>query len=94
MVRPAPTYEEVRELPVVLDALTAGRLLGLGRTSTYRLLETGRFPAPAFRAGKQWRIPTAGVCAVLGLTYPPPATGGEHRAPPPTTNTDGEYHDG
>ncbi|MFD0775009.1 helix-turn-helix domain-containing protein [Streptomonospora algeriensis] len=72
---PGMTADEVAELPVVLDAVTAGRLLGLGRTSTYRLLETGQFPAPAFRAGKQWRIPTAGVCALLGLAYPPGGTG-------------------
>ncbi|GAA4907834.1 helix-turn-helix domain-containing protein [Streptomonospora salina] len=68
------TAEEVAELPVVLDPVTAGRLLGIGRTSTYRLLETGAFPAPAFRAGTRWRIPTSGVCALLGLAYPP--TGG------------------
>ncbi|GAB3444522.1 hypothetical protein GCM10027570_13880 [Streptomonospora sediminis] len=72
----AMTAEEVAGLPVVLGPVAAGRLLGIGRTSTYRLLETGAFPAPVFRAGKQWRIPTAGVCALLGLAYPPPTTGG------------------
>ena len=73
------TPEEVHELPVVLDAVTAGRLLGIGRTSMYALLERGEFPAPALRVGKLWRIPTAGVCALLGITYPP-------AAPPATSN--------
>ncbi|MBB6000137.1 helix-turn-helix domain-containing protein [Streptomonospora salina] len=66
------TREQVAQLPPVLDPPTAGRLLGIGRTSTYTLLAAGDFPAPAFRAGKRWRIPTAGVCRLLGLTYPPP----------------------
>ncbi|NYI98321.1 excisionase family DNA binding protein [Streptomonospora nanhaiensis] len=66
------TGSDIAALPIVLDPVTAGRMLGIGRTSTYRLLETGEFPAPAFRAGKQWRIPTAGICALLGIPYPPP----------------------
>ncbi|MBB4934378.1 excisionase family DNA binding protein [Lipingzhangella halophila] len=80
LVKSGLTPEEVRALPVVLDAVTAGQLLGLGRTSTYRLLETGEFPAPAFRVGAQWRIPTAGVCQLLGLDYPLARTG--HDSPP------------
>lgn len=59
--------DEVGSLPVVLDAVTAGRLLGLGRTTTYRLLRQGAFPVPAHRAGKVWVVPTAGVLAHLGL---------------------------
>ncbi|WP_236568004.1 MULTISPECIES: helix-turn-helix domain-containing protein [unclassified Nocardiopsis] len=65
---------EVDSLPVVLDAVTAGRMLGLGRTTTYRLLREGDFPVPAHRAGKAWVIPTAGVLAHLGLdrlAFPP-----------------------
>lgn len=66
------TAEHARHLPAVLDPATAGRLLGIGRTTAYRLLETGTFPAPAFRAGKKWRIPTSGICRLLGIAYPPP----------------------
>ena len=67
--------EQVRALPAVLDPLTAAKVLGIGRTTAYRLLEQGEFPVPAFRAGKRWRIPTSGLCRLLGLDYPPLASG-------------------
>jgi predicted DNA-binding transcriptional regulator AlpA len=61
------TVSEVGSLPVVLDSVSAGRMLGLGRTTTYRLLRQGAFPVPAHRAGRAWVVPTAGVLAYLGL---------------------------
>ncbi|WP_121187984.1 helix-turn-helix domain-containing protein [Nocardiopsis sp. Huas11] len=61
------TLAEVGSLPVVLDPVAAGRMLGLGRTTTYRLLRQGAFPVPAHRAGRSWVIPTAGMLAHLGL---------------------------
>ncbi|MEU3214295.1 helix-turn-helix domain-containing protein [Nocardiopsis alba] len=66
---------EVGQLPVVLGPVEAGRMLGLGRTTTYRLLRQGAFPVPALRVGWSWRIPTAGILAHLGL--PVPSTSGE-----------------
>ena len=62
--------DEIGSLPVVLDPVHAGRMLGLGRTTTYRLLREGAFPVPAHRAGRSWKIPTAGVLAHLGLDVP------------------------
>ena len=62
---------EVGSLPVVLDPVTAGRMLGMGRTTTYRLLRQGAFPVPVQRTGRSWKVPTAGVLAHLGLTTPP-----------------------
>lgn len=71
--RDAPvTLAEVASLPVVLGPVQAGRMLGLGRTTTYKLLQARVFPVPAHRAGKVWVIPTAGLLAHLGLE--PPAT--------------------
>ena len=67
--------DEVGSLPVVLDPVMAGRMLGLGRTTTYRLLREGAFPVPAHRTGRSWKIPTAGVLAHLGLEAPS-ASGG------------------
>ena len=67
--------DEVGSLPVVLEPMAAGRMLGLGRTTTYRLLRQGAFPVPALRVGRSWRIPTAGILAHLGL--PVPSTSGE-----------------
>jgi hypothetical protein len=57
-------------LPVALDVVTAGRMLGLGRTTAYRLLRQGAFPVPAHRTGKAWVVPTAGVLAHLDLDHP------------------------
>lgn len=57
-------------LPVVLDVPSAGRLLGIGRTRAYRLVASGGFPCPVLRVGGTWRVPTAGVLAVLGLAVP------------------------
>lgn len=67
--------DEVGQLPVVLNPVEAGRMLGLGRTTTYRLLREGSFPVPVLRVGRTWRIPTAGILAHLGL--PVPSTSGE-----------------
>ncbi|MEU3017475.1 helix-turn-helix domain-containing protein [Nocardiopsis sp. NPDC007018] len=58
---------EVGSLPVVLEPMAAGRMLGLGRTTTYRLLRQGTFPVPVLRVGRSWRVPTAGILAYLGL---------------------------
>lgn len=73
-VKPQVRLSEVGSLPVVLDAVTAGRMLGLGRTTSYRLLRQGAFPVPAHRTGKAWVVPTAGILAHLGLDLP-----GSHR---------------
>ncbi len=67
--------DEVSSLPVVLNPVEAGRMLGLGRTTTYRLLRQGSFPVPAQRAGRSWKVPTAGVLAHLGLPVSPSSDG-------------------
>nr|WP_237683538.1 DNA-binding protein [Nocardiopsis sinuspersici] len=51
-------------------------MLGLGRTTAYRLLSQGAFPVPVHRAGKAWVVPTAGVLAYLGLDLPGTQRGG------------------
>jgi hypothetical protein len=64
------TLAEVTALPAVTDLVTAGRALGLGRTRAYELARAGQFPCPVIRAGRGWRVPTAGLLAVLGLPVP------------------------
>jgi hypothetical protein len=61
---------EVGELPAVVDLVTAGQALGLGRTKAYQLARNGQFPCPAIRAGKTYLVPVAGLLAVLGLPVP------------------------
>jgi predicted DNA-binding transcriptional regulator AlpA len=76
---------EVLTLPAVLDLPQAGRILGIGRTSSYKLAERGEFPCRILRFGNSIKVPTADLLAVLGIPVPhPPATG----APPGSSHTD------
>jgi hypothetical protein len=38
------TVAQVQQLPSVVDLVTAGRALGLGRTKSYQLTRDGQFP--------------------------------------------------
>jgi hypothetical protein len=62
------TATEVRALPAVVDVVTAGELLGIGRTVAYELVRTHRFPTPVLRVGRQIKIPTAYLIDLLGLS--------------------------
>jgi hypothetical protein len=68
------TASEVRALPAVVDVVTAGEVLGIGRSVAYELVRTDRFPNPVLRVGRQIRIPTAYLIDLLGLStdeWPP-----------------------
>lgn len=52
------------ECPDVLDPQQARRVLGFGKNKIYTLLNCGEIPL-AFRVGKQWRIPKAGLERML-----------------------------
>jgi hypothetical protein len=58
---------DVQQLPAVVDVVTAGRALGLGRTKSYQLARTGGFPCRVIRVGKSYLVPTAELLALLGL---------------------------
>lgn len=60
--------DDLRALPPVLDVPTAGRLLGLGRSAAYELVQADRWPTPVVRLGRRLRIPTAPLLALLGLS--------------------------
>ena len=62
------TVAEVRSLPAVVDVVTAAEVLGIGRTVAYELVRTDRFPTPVLRVGRQFKIPTAYLIALLGLS--------------------------
>ncbi|MXQ63142.1 helix-turn-helix domain-containing protein [Actinomadura rayongensis] len=61
------TLAEVRSLPVCVDLVTAGRVLGVGRTTAYQLARTGRFPCQVLRVGGGYRVATADLLTLLGL---------------------------
>jgi len=66
---PAPP-DRLRNLPPVLDLLTAAGLLGVGRTTAYESVRTGRWPTPVVRLGRMIRIPTAPLMELLGHSAP------------------------
>ena len=74
------TATEVRSLPATVDVVTAAEVLGIGRTVTYELVRTDRFPTPVIRVGHQIKIPTAYLLDLLGLStdsvasHPPPGS--------------------
>jgi hypothetical protein len=70
------TASEVRALPAVVDVVTAGEILGIGRSVAYELVRTERFPTPVLRIGRQIKIPTAYLIDLLGLS-----TGEQARLP-------------
>jgi excisionase family DNA binding protein len=59
---------ELLELPVVVDVATAARALGLGRSTGYELARRGEFPCRVLRMGSSYRVPTADLLRVLGIT--------------------------
>jgi hypothetical protein len=63
----AATFAEVADLPVTVDLLTAGRMLGIGRTTAYKLAQAGEFPCPVVRVGGVYKVPTIGLLRLLGL---------------------------
>lgn len=65
---PLMTLAATAELPTVLNLETAARALGIGRTTAYALARRGEFPCPLIRIGGAYRVPTAGVLKVLGLS--------------------------
>jgi excisionase family DNA binding protein len=45
----------------------AARLLGVSRTTAYRLAADGQFPVPVLRVGRSLRVPAALLADALGL---------------------------
>jgi len=66
------TLAELLALPAVTDLVTAGKALGIGRSASYELAQAGRFPCRVIRAGKSYRVPTAGLLTLLGMPAPSP----------------------
>lgn len=58
---------EIAELPATVDLATAGRAVGIGRTTAHKLARAGQFPCPVLRIGGVYRVPTAGLLTLLGI---------------------------
>jgi hypothetical protein len=64
------TQEELLELPVTVDVVTAGRAFGISRDGTYDLLRRDEFPVRTVRVGRCRRVPRAELFRVLGVRDP------------------------
>lgn len=64
----ALTREELLALPAALDVLTAARVLDVSPRTAYDLIRLDEWPTPVLRLGRQYRIPTEPLLAVLGIT--------------------------
>jgi hypothetical protein len=56
-----------RDLSTTVSVEVAGALLGISRTTAYRLASCGEFPVAVLRVGRQLRVPTALLADLLGL---------------------------
>lgn len=67
------TRAELLKLPTVVDLETAARALGIGRTNAYQLARRDQFPCAVIRAGRIYRVPTAGLLRALQVVETEPA---------------------
>ncbi len=61
------TTAQLLQLPAVVDLVTAGRALGIGRSKAYELAQAGQFPCRVIRVGHNYRVPTAELLHILGM---------------------------
>ena len=66
--RPRSALDPAVPLPAVLDLVQAAALLGVGRTTAYRLVHDGQWPTPVLRLGRLIKIPTQPLLELLAGT--------------------------
>jgi hypothetical protein len=60
-----------------VDLMTAACALGLGRTKAYELARHEEFPCRVIRIGDTYRVPTAGLLELLGVSAEEPRAAAE-----------------
>jgi hypothetical protein len=70
---------QIRALGTRTDLVTAGQILGIGRSKCYQLARAGAFPVPVIRHGHRYVVPVAPILALFGVD-PQPATSPHERA--------------
>jgi excisionase family DNA binding protein len=65
-----PTDSDDHEMPPVLDLPEAAALLGVGRTTAYRLVREQQWPTPVLRLGRLIKIPTQPLLDLLHGNWP------------------------
>jgi hypothetical protein len=62
--------DPLADLPPVIDLMSAAGLLGLGRTTAYKLVRSGQWPTPVLRIGRLIKVPTAPLRDLLTSSTP------------------------
>lgn len=62
------TPDELDQLGVSTDLVTAARALGISKSSAYAAARAGTFPCRIVRVGSRYVVPTAELRDVLGLS--------------------------
>lgn len=70
----APTLAEVKSWPATVDVATAGKALGIAKSTAYEWVRIGAFPCRVISVRGRHRIVTAGLIRLLS------ETGGDHAA--------------
>jgi hypothetical protein len=65
--RDAWSAEQIRALGTRTDLVTAGQILGIGRSKSYQLARAGKFPVPVIRYGHRYVVPVAPILALFGV---------------------------
>jgi hypothetical protein len=71
--RAAASLDPTVLMPAVLNLVQAARLLGLGRTTAYRLVHRDQWPTPVLWLGGQIKIPTQPLLDLLACGIRRPA---------------------
>lgn len=66
--RSASALDPEARLPAVLNLVQAAALLGLGRTTAYRLVHDKQWPTPILRLGRLIKVPTQPLLDLLAGT--------------------------
>lgn len=64
------TSRDLLELPATVDPETACRVLNISRSKGYDLIRADAFPCRVLRLGSTYRIPSADLLALVGVTAP------------------------
>lgn len=57
--------DDILALGVLTDIVTAGSILGLGRTTAHKMAREETFPVPVIKVGHRYRVPVAGLLKVI-----------------------------
>jgi hypothetical protein len=61
------SVEQIRALGAITDIVTAGAVLGIGRTTAYRLVRSGQFPVPVLKVGNRYLVAVAHLLKAVGV---------------------------